>query len=190
MNSSIDSNSSLFNDIADVQPSVHEDKKSCCERFCYLLYTNQDLTKSEYKKYINIRKDCLAVYDERNEMHEKLLKDLFDTYLDLTNSKNEEKITTSWKILGFQVISLVFNIKSENPRTDFRAGGYYSLKFMHYFAWRYSKELTEMIELNYFLFACVSIRLTYLVKLLLNLVKDEELESGLKCHKIYSCSRR
>ncbi len=61
---------------------------------------------------------------------------------------------------------------------------------MHYFAWKYSEDLVDSINLDYFMFAVVSIRLTFIFKLFLNLVKDDELESSLKSHRIYSCSRK
>jgi hypothetical protein len=47
-----------------------------------------------------------------------------------------------------------------------------------------------MINFEYFLFAVVAIRLTFLFKLFLTLVKDEDLEISLKSHKIESCSRK
>ncbi len=50
--------------------------------------------------------------------------------------------------------------------------------------------MKEMIGYDFFLFACVSIRLTFLMKLYINLVKDDDLEIGLKAHKVESCSRK
>ena len=142
---------------------------------------NYDLTKMEYKKYNLLRRECLIFYEESNANHEKLLKDLFDNFLEIGRDKFADVNSLSWKTLGFQ---------GDNPRTDFRAGGFYSLKLMHYFIWKYSNELIESVLLDYYLFAVVAIRLTYMFKLFINLVKDEDLETSLKSHKMNSCSRR
>ncbi len=165
-----------------MQPASHDNKQWCCEKFLKnILLSNYDLTKIEYKKYNLLRRECLLLYEENNLNHEKLLKDLFDNFLEIAKEKFSNLNSLSWKVLGFQ---------GDNPRTDFRAGGFYSLKLMHYFIFKYSNDCYEMIKLEYFLFAVVAIRLTYLLKLFLNLVKDEELENSLKSHKMKSCTRR
>ena len=60
-----------------------------------------------------MKKQCLISFDNKIPEHQSMLNDL----------KTDD--ITSWKSLGFQ---------SENPTTDFRAGGYYALKFLHYFS--------------------------------------------------------
>jgi hypothetical protein len=97
-----------------MQPSTHLSKKTCIDVICQLCLGNYDLTKTEYKKLNQLRSDCITLFDPNNYDHEKLLKEV------LENSGG-----TSWKSIGFQ---------QENPRTDFRAGGFYSLKFIHYFS--------------------------------------------------------
>jgi hypothetical protein len=165
-----------------VQPASHDSKQWCCEKIMKnIILSNYDLTKSEYKKYNLLRRECLLLYEETNANHEKLLKDLFDNFLEIAKEKISDLNSLSWKVLGFQ---------GDNPRTDFRAGGFYSLKLMHYFIFKYSNDCYEMIRQEYFLFAVIAIRLTYLFKLFLNLVKDEELHNSLKSHKMTSCSRR
>jgi hypothetical protein len=98
-----------------MQPSIHGTKKSCIEVLCKLCVKNCDLTKKEYKKFNALKKECITLYDQNNYEHERILNEILENSLD----------KTSWKKLGFQ---------SENPRTDFRAGGFYALKFIHYFS--------------------------------------------------------
>jgi hypothetical protein len=52
------------------------------------------------------------------------------------------------------------------------------------------RDFKEMIKMDYFLFAVICVRLTYIFRLFLNLVKDSELDISLKTHKISSCNRR
>jgi hypothetical protein len=95
-----------------MQPSIHDSKKSWFEILCKLCSFNSDLTKKEYRKFNSLKKECIELYDSNNAEHERILNNLLDKH-------------KSWKKLGFQ---------TENPRTDFRAGGIFSLKFMHYFS--------------------------------------------------------
>jgi hypothetical protein len=94
-------NSLLLDEYSDVQPSLHENKKWCCESFFKSLFNNYDLTKSEYKTYNALRRECMQKYDENNKEHEKLLKDFYDTFLEIYKKED-----SSWKLLGFQVIIL------------------------------------------------------------------------------------
>ena len=94
--------------ISEIQPSNHESKKSCCEYFLknIFLISNSDLTQNEYSKQNILRRECITVYDEKNEKHEKLLEDLLDTYIELSKENNKElknKVVPLWKELGFQV---------------------------------------------------------------------------------------
>ncbi len=100
-NSPDDSTSS--HEIAEMQPSTHEDKKTCCESLCRIFNSeNFDLTKNEYRVFNLLRKECIISYDETNSEHEKLLNDLKETYIDLSDD-SESRDKFSWKLLGFQV---------------------------------------------------------------------------------------
>ena len=123
-----------------MQPTIHENKKNCCEIICKLCVFNCDLTKKEYKKFNKLKSECITLYDQNNEDHEKLLKSI------LEYNKNK-----TWRQLGFQ---------SDNPRTDFRAGGFFSLKFIHYISVFCNEEFSEMVDLEYFFFALICIRLS------------------------------
>jgi len=64
------------------------------------LTENYDLTKNEYTNINDLRKECLLQFLESNQNHEKLLKDLVATYIEITNISIPD---FSWKTLGFQV---------------------------------------------------------------------------------------
>ena len=83
-----------------------------------------------------------------------------------TNNTNDED-SSIWRKLGFQ---------TGNPRTDFRAGGFFSLEFMNYFANNHEKEFTNMINEDYFTYALVCIRLCYLMRVYLFLLPQDEIQ--------------
>lgn len=88
---------------------------------------------------------------------------------EINNGKNK-KINTEysiWRIIGFQ---------TDNPRTDFRAGGLCSLKFMIYFIDHYKNESIKIFKEELFPFALSCIRISYLTRALLYLFPKDELE--------------
>jgi hypothetical protein len=70
--------------------------------------SNYDLTQNEYSKLNILRKECISLYDEKNETHEKLLEDLMDSYIELCKENKKELKTKPgalWKEIGFQVLT-------------------------------------------------------------------------------------
>ena len=105
LNTSVSSNYTsnfLSDEISEMQPSAHEDKKQILEIYCCrFLFNDYDLTKREYKCFNELKKECLIAYDQNNNTHEKLLKDVYDTFLETFDDR--EITNKSWKDLGFQV---------------------------------------------------------------------------------------
>ena len=166
-----------------------------------------DLTISEYKSFVELKKKVIPSFDEKNPSHELSLQQLFNKSKDiLYKDKDKEKdeqlsdntiitITTKttsnnniseedgliWRKIGFQ---------TSNPRTDFRAGGIFSLDLMNYFANNHENEFTNIIKEDYFTFALVCIRLSYLIRIYLFLLTPEEIKINLKFQKNIFASRK
>lgn len=175
-----------------IEKSLEEKILCCC--------INYDLTISEYKCFIELKKKVIPPYDETNEDHELCLQSLLlKTKQILSNDKdknkespdlmsnatissnitskntiNSEEDTDIWRKIGFQ---------TGNPRTDFRAGGIFSLDLMNYFSNKYEKKYKAIINENYFTFALVCIRLSYLIRIYLFLLPSEEIKINLKFQK-------
>lgn len=94
--------------ISEIQPSLHENKKSCLEYFFKNIFMpNYDLTQNEYSQLNILRKECVTNYDEKNDKHERLLTDFLDTYIELCKENKKELKNKSgilWKEIGFQVL--------------------------------------------------------------------------------------
>jgi hypothetical protein len=97
-------------EISEVQPSLHEERKNCCEKYCKGFLTfNYDLTTVEYKKFNAFKRECLIIYDQSNLEHEKLLKDFFENYVEIIKlDENPKDEVQSWKQMGFQVNFILF----------------------------------------------------------------------------------
>lgn len=146
--------------------------KDCVE--C-LIPRSEKLTKGEIINFILICKEGNIEYNSKSNKHEQLLKNLYQYYFSnqiieenldeqtdnkVINDKTDQKSlinveytlnNSNWRKLGFQ---------SENPRTDFRAGGVLSLKFIYFFVRNFTTEVEEMIKYDYFLFAVVAIKVS------------------------------
>lgn len=171
-----------------ILPETNLEKLFCC---CCLDY---NLTKSEYKSYLILKKKITPSYDENNEEHEKILSSLFsktkellslDTSIDTTkistkesNNSDDEKI---WRKIGFQ---------TGEPRNDFRAGGIFSLEFMVYFMNNYEKEYINILNEEYFTFALTCIRVSYSIRGYLYLMTNEENRINLKLKKNIFATRK
>ena len=177
-----------------------EEKLLCC---CI----NYDLTISEYKCFIDLKKKVIPPYDENDETQELCLQALFSKSKQiLSNNKNNIKDSSSelinnstlttntssknninseeesiWRKIGFQ---------TGNPRTDFRAGGIFSLNLMNYFVNNHENEYIKIINEDYFTFALVSIRLSYLIRIYLFLLSSEEIKVNLKYQKNILATRK
>ena len=176
-------------------------EKSLEEKLCFCCI-DYDLSISEYKLFIEIKKRVIPPYDEKNENHELSLQALLSKTKQIINKNNEEDIESSdlvsnktlstnnnnldedikiWRKIGFQ---------TGNPRTDFRAGGIFSLEFMIYYANNYENEYFNMINEDYFTFALVCIRLSYLIRIYLFLLSNEEIKVNLKYQKNIFSNRK
>jgi hypothetical protein len=182
-----------------IEKSLEEKLLCCC--------INYDLTISEYKCFIELKKKVIPPYDETNEDHELCLQSLLlKTKQILSNDKdknkessdlmsnatissnitskntiNSEEDTAIWRKIGFQ---------TGNPRTDFRAGGIFSLDLMNYFSNKYENKYKAIINEDYFTFALVCIRLSYLIRIYLFLLSSEEIKINLKFQKNIIATRK
>ena len=160
-----------------ILPKEFKEKICCC---C----VDYNITKNEFNSFIKLKIETNVPYDEKNSEHEKTLtsfletsKNIYKDIIDFDSISEEEK----WKIFGFQ---------SENPRTDFRGGGFYSLKFMNYFVNHFEDDAKFLFNQTYFLFAVVCIRITFLLRLNLYLFPKKEIKIQQITNKISSCSRK
>ena len=159
---------------------------------------NYDLTVSEFKSFIFLKKKVIPSYSEENPEHENTLKDLLNRTKELLNDDNNQseitEITTEkeninenekdeklWRKIGFQ---------TKEPRNDFRAGGIYSLDLMIYFIKNYEKDYINIINEDYFTFALTSIRVSYLIRSYLFLLTDEEINLNIKFQRGVLANRK
>ena len=159
---------------------------------------NYDLTVSEFKSFIFLKKKVIPSYSEKNPEHENTLKDLLNRTKELLNDDNNQseitEITTEkeninenekdeklWRKIGFQ---------TKEPRNDFRAGGIYSLDLMIYFIKNYEKDYINIINEDYFTFALTCIRVSYLIRSYLYLLTDEEINLNIKFQRGVLANRK
>lgn len=176
-------------------------EKSLEEKLCFCCI-DYDLSILEYKLFIEIKKRVIPPYDEKNENHELSLQALLSKTIQIINKDKEKDIESSdllsnntlstnnnnldeeikiWRKIGFQ---------TGNPRTDFRAGGIFSLDLMNYFLNNHENEYINMINEDYFTFALVCIRLSYLIRIFLFLLSNEEIKVNLKYQKNIFADRK
>ena len=169
----------------------------CC---CCIDY---DITKNQYKIYSDLLKRCLVAYDQQNNEHEKLLQDFFININELLQNDDEEE---EYKIIDdnnniesnnkdneqnlIKALSKRVGFQTDNPRTDFRAGGLNSLLFMNYFITNYKTESKNILREKNFPFSLVCINLTYKISLILYLSDKDKIDSTLKSLNIKGCSRK
>ena len=171
-------------------PKSFEEKLCCC---CI----NYDLTVAEFKSFNLLKKKVIPSYNPQNEEHEKTLQGLFNKTKELLNNDNNisseiTEITTKesnnddesekiWRKIGFQ---------TKEPRTDFRAGGIYSLDLMMYFIKNYEKDYINILNEDYFTFALTCIRVSYLVRTYLYLLTNEEIRINSKFQRGILANRK
>ena len=99
------------------QPEFHLAQRNCYEnKICKFticcFYNNYDLTLEEFNAYNMILKEYGKVYDENNEYHENLLKQVYSKLLKYKSSfklvtnkieNSQNYIDDIWKTIGFQV---------------------------------------------------------------------------------------
>jgi hypothetical protein len=171
-------------------PKSFEEKLCCC---CL----NYDLTVAEFKSFNLLKKKVIPSYNPQNEEHEKTLQELFNKTKELLNNDNNisseiTEITTKesnnddesekiWRKIGFQ---------TKEPRTDFRAGGIYSLDLMMYFIKNYEKDYINILNEDYFTFALTCIRVSYLIRTYLYLLTNEEIRINSKFQRGILANRK
>ena len=171
-------------------PKSFEEKLCCC---CL----NYDLTVAEFKSFNLLKKKVIPSYNPQNEEHEKTLQELFNKTKELLNndnnisseiteittkeSNNDDEIEKIWRKIGFQ---------TKEPRTDFRAGGIYSLDLMMYFIKNYEKDYINILNEDYFTFALTCIRVSYLIRTYLYLLTNEEIRINSKFQRGILANRK
>ena len=87
--------------------------------------------------YYRIKSSYISYYNQSNAEHEKSLSFL---YLSTLNCEyNDNLISEEWKKIGFE---------TDNPRNEFKEGGYFSLLFITYFIKRYREEYQLIVNEN------------------------------------------
>lgn len=175
-----------------------------CENlmFCCIDY---DLTNRQYELYYDLKNKLSFPYNQNDLNHEKLLQDFFDNINDLlkdededyenindsntisTNINNESKNNNNdlIKKLAYRV-----GFQNDNPRTDFRAGGFCSLQFMNYFSIHHKIELKQILKEKYFSFVLTSINLSFCLRLVAFLTNINNIETTLKTYNLKGFTRK
>lgn len=180
------------------------DCKEFLELICFCCY-DYDVTQKEYEAYLSLSNRCSVSYDQENSIHEKLLFDFFAGIKKLIEEETEEdyqnldnKILSKRKTKDLdennaiiKEFSKKIGFQSDNPRTDFKEGGFYSLEFMNFYINNYKTESKNILKEKDFLFALVCINLIYRINLILYLVDKDKSDSYIyNIYKIERCSRK
>ena len=181
--------------------------KSCDKDFFeYLFFCcyNYDVTPKQYNNHSALSKRCLIQYDKDNPNHEKLLFEFFtnikelitdeegyETFEDTNPNKLNNIINNDLDKNNTLIknLSTKIGFQNDNPRTDFRSGGLFSLEFMNYFVTNYKIESKNILNNKYFLFALVCINLCYKLCLILHLTEKETIKNDLLRYKLKGCTR-
>jgi hypothetical protein len=138
-------------------------KKGCKEMICPCMGPVPDgleLTQAESDAFGKLETKMKSPYDRTNAKHEAKLKNLYDEFVYPADPPADPATlkTKAWGILGFQ---------GEDPRTDFRGGGFSSLVMILNFC-RDNEDLLVRFkaetERGSMLFACSSIGTTFFLK--------------------------
>ena len=121
---------------------------------------------------------CCIDYDLTNRQYE-LYNDLKNN-LSFPYNQNDLIKKLAYRV-GFQ---------NDNPRTDFRAGGFCSLQFMNYFTTHHKIELKEILKEKYFSFVLTSINLSFCLRLVAYLTKINNIETTLKTYNLKGFTRK
>ena len=152
-----------------------------CLFFCCL---NYDINEKQYHEYLKLQDKCSIQDNKEDKNHEKLLQEFFNNVKELLPDEEEEQyeIITDSNTNNDELKSknnLISNLskkvgfQTNDPRTDFRAGGLYSLEFMNFFITNYKVESKDIFKDNYFGFALVCITLSYKICLILVYLQAE-----------------
>ena len=175
------------------------------EKYLCCLCIDNDITQNQYNIFIALGNQCSIEYNENNINHEKLLEDFFTNInellqnededyenldnINIDNINNNNKLPKEKQLIN--KLSKRVGFQSNNPRTDFRAGGFYSLEFMNYFITNYKRESKNILHEKSFPFAIVCINISFLLTLVLLLNGDKKFnEINLKSRKLSPCGRK
>lgn len=184
---------------------INKNCYDCLEYICFCCY-NYDITQNQYESHLSLSKKCSIPYNPQDESHEKLLLDFFTTIKELVPKIEKEEDEEEYNLMDkedsnnintenennniIKEISQRIGFQNEDPRTDFRAGGVFSLEFINYFINNYKNDSRNILKEQYFPFGIVCINLCYKICLILHLVDKEKVESQLKINKIKGCTRK
>ena len=174
-----------------------------CENlmFCCIDY---DLTNRQYELYNDLKNNLSFPYNQNNLNHEKLLQDFFGNIKELLKDEEEdyENINDSNTISTninnesnnnndlIKKLAYRVGFQNDNPRTDFRAGGFCSLQFMDYFAIHHKIELKEILKEKYFSFVLTSINLSFCLRLVAFLTNINNIDTTLKTYNLKGFTRK
>ena len=174
--------------------------KTCINDWFELIFFccyNYDISKKQHDLYLTLKEKVSIPFNTEEQDHEKLLQDFFSNVNELIGEEKECEITTNSSINNNEKNNLISRLskkigfQTENPRTDFRAGGLYSLEFMNFFVQNYKNESKEIFEnKKFFNFGLICISLSFKLSLILYLAKKETIEFSLKANNITACSRK
>ena len=179
---------------------INKKCEDCLEYICFCCY-NYDITQNQYENHLSLSKKCSIPYNEQDENHEKLLLEFFNTIKELIpkaekeeseeyNLMNKEESVEKNKKNIISELSQKVGFQSDNPRTDFRAAGFFALEFMNYFINNYRVGSANILREPNFQFGIVCINLCYKICLILHFIDKEKIETQLKINKIKGCSRK
>lgn len=142
---------------------INNRKKGCKQIICPCIGPVPDgceLTQEESNQFGRTQLKMNTLYDKTNTKHERKLRDLYDTFVVPAQPPADPATlkTKAWGILGFQ---------GEDPRTDFRGGGFTSLCLIYDFCKTHTDLLPRVkaeTERGNMLFACSSINTTFFLK--------------------------
>ena len=177
--------------------------KNCIDYLEFFLCccVDYDITQKQYDNFINLRNKCIIPFEDGNENHEKMLQEYFinikellpyedeEGYEIIEDNKNKENDLDKNNSL-IKKLSKRIGFQSDNPRTDFRSGGLFSLEFMNFFISNYKNESRNILRENYFPFSIVCINLSFKICLILYLTEKEKNKATLESYKLKGCSRK
>ena len=146
---------------------------------CCCVDDRNNITNEHYKSYRTFLQICEESFDKTNPRHQKLLKDLEEEGKEIMERVKPSNTTSVWRFLGFQ---------TENPETDFRAGGFLSLEFMLY-ALRQNALTDIELTLPFFFFALTCIKILYNVKIFLYLFEPGSMKVFINSPKYTKANR-
>ena len=157
-------------------------QKTCCESICCCFFSQNNITISEYNSFQQLKKLTSIPYDDKNESHNKLLEKLREDSERIFKENQINIDKNIWRTLGFQ--------NYENPITDFRGSGVYSITLIDYLLNNYFDQIKDSFEQDFFSFAIVCIRIIYLLRLSLFLVESSNISIEQIANKVIPCDRR